>query len=88
MAPPGYPLHHLAQRVADVGAAYTRAVAAGAGRPPAYPLPGGPWVGSPLDVVMDGVDPEPIRMAFLLGPDGELIELCQATPPRPADEAE
>lgn len=27
---------------------------------------------------------EPIRMAFLLGPDGELIELCQATPPQPS----
>ena len=82
MVPPGFPLHHFALFVDDVDAAYTQAMMAGARRPPAYPLSVGLWDGSPLDVVMDGADPEPIRMAFLLGPDGELIELCQAAPPQ------
>jgi hypothetical protein len=42
------------------------------------PVPDQHWDGTPLDVIMTGDRPEPMRMTFLLGPDRELIELCQA----------
>lgn len=77
MSPPGFPLNHLALGVADVDAAYARAIAAGAA-PVDIPVPGEHWDGTPLDVIMTGHHPEPMRMAFLLGPSGELIELYQA----------
>lgn len=78
MSPPGFPLNHLALGVTDVDAAYDRALAAGA-TPADIPVPKEQWDGSPLDVVMSGRNPEPMRMAFLLGPSGELIELYQST---------
>lgn len=77
MSPPGFPLNHLALAVADVDAAYARALVAGAS-PADIPVPEEQWDGAPLDVVMYGKNPEPMRMAFLLGPSGELIELYQA----------
>lgn len=77
MSPPGFPLNHLALTVADVDAAYARALAAGAS-PIDIPVPDHKWDGTPLDVLMAGDRPEPMRMAFLLGPSGELIELYQA----------
>lgn len=77
MSPPGFPLNHLALGVVDVDAAYARALAAGA-TPVAIPVPENEWDGTPLDMVMSGDRPEPMRMAFLLGPSGELIELYQA----------
>lgn len=78
MSPPGFPLNHLALGVADVDAAYARALAAG-GRPFDIPVPAQQWDGTPLDVIMSGDRPEPMRMAFVLGPSNELIELYQAT---------
>ena len=84
MSPPGFPMNHLAFGVADVDAAYARALDAGA-TPFDIPVPGQRWDGAPLDVTMSGGRPEPMRMAFLQGPSGELIELYQAaaasTPP-------
>lgn len=77
MLPPGYPLNHLALSVADVDTAYDRAMAAG-GTPYGFTLDAEQWDGTPLDVVMTGERPEPMRMAFLQGPSGELIELYQA----------
>ncbi|MDJ0919569.1 MAG: VOC family protein [Henriciella sp.] len=77
MSPPGFPLNHLALSVADVDAAYDRAVAAGA-LPFGFAMEEAHWDGTPLDVVMTGQRSEPMRMAFLQGPSGELIELYQA----------
>lgn len=77
MSPPGFPLNHLALGVVDVDAAYARALDAGA-TPFDVPVPGQRWDGAPLDVTMSGDRPEPMRMAFLQGPSGELIELYQA----------
>lgn len=77
MSPAGFPLNHLALGVVDVDAAYARALAAGAA-PIDIPVPGQHWDGAPLDVIMSGDHPEPMRMAFLQGPSGELIELYQA----------
>ncbi|QDU07511.1 SRPBCC family protein [Gimesia aquarii] len=78
MSPPGFPLNHLALGVTDVDAAYTRALAAG-GTPTDIPVPEQRWDGTPLDVIMSGDHPEPMRMALVLGPSRELIELYQAT---------
>ena len=79
MSPPNFPLNHVALGVADVDTAYARALAAGA---TAFdiPVPDEHWDGTPLDVLMTGDRPEPMRMAFLQGPSGELIELYQAAP--------
>lgn len=76
MAEPGFPMNHLAFAVVDVDAAYERALDAGA-VPFGFSLPGEDWNGAPLDVVMSGKNPEPMRMAFLKGPSSELIELYQ-----------
>lgn len=56
-------LLHFALRTPDVDAAYARALAAGA-RPQI----------APKDVVIDGDFPAPVRLAFVIGPDGEVIE--------------
>ena len=77
MMPPGFPMNHLALAVVDVDNAYERALAAGA-TPFGFELPSEPWDGTPLDVIMTGDNAEPMRMAFLQGPSGELIELYQA----------
>ncbi|MEL7060983.1 MAG: SRPBCC family protein [Acidobacteriota bacterium] len=76
MAPPGFPLNHLALAVADVDDAYARGLSVG-GAAINIPIPDEVWDGTPLDVMMSGERPEPMRMAFLQGPDGELIELYQ-----------
>ena len=76
MSSPGFPMNHLAIAVADVDEAYDRAISAGA-RAAEIPVPGEHWDGAPLDVLMAGERSAPMRMAFLQGPDGELIELYQ-----------
>ncbi|MEM9355004.1 MAG: VOC family protein [Pseudomonadota bacterium] len=78
MSPPGFPLNHLALGVVDVDAAYARALSAGA-TPFDIPVPGQHWDGAPLDVIMSGDRSEHMRMAFIQGPSGELIELYQAS---------
>ena len=78
ISPPGFPMNHLALAVVNVDAAYDRALAAGA-TPFGFTLPTEDWDGAPLDVIMSGQRPEPMRMAFLQGPSGELIELYQAS---------
>ena len=78
LSPPGFPMNHLALAVADVDAAYARALSAG-GVQFDIPVPNEEWNGTPLDVIMSGARPEPMRMAFLQGPSGELIELYQAS---------
>ena len=77
MSPPGFPLNHLALAVADVDAAYAQALAVG-GSAIDIPVTDRQWDGTPLDVVMSGDRPEPMRMAFVTGPSQELIELYQA----------
>ncbi len=78
MSPPGFPMNHLALAVVDVDATYAQALTAG-GMPFDIPVPNEEWDGTPLDVIMSGARPEPMRMAFLQGPSGELIELYQAS---------
>ena len=78
MFPPGFPMNHLALCVFDVDDAYAQALTAG-GMPFDLPVPNEEWDGTPLDVVRSGAWPEPMRMAFLQGPSGELIELYQAS---------
>lgn len=77
MSEPGFPLNHLALGVTDVDAAYARALEAG-GAPFDIPVQEQHWDGTPLDVEMTGDRPESMRMAFVQGPSGELIELYQA----------
>ncbi|MCG8457066.1 MAG: SRPBCC family protein [Holophagales bacterium] len=77
MAPPGFPLNHLALGVADVDSFYARALSA-RGSAIDIPIPDQHWDGTPLNVLMSGERPESMRMAFLQGPDGELIELYQS----------
>lgn len=78
MSPPGFPMNHLALAVVDVDASYAQALTAG-GKQFDVPIPDDEWDGTPLDVIMSGARPEPVRMAFLQGPSGELIELYQAS---------
>ena len=59
-------LLHLALRTPDVDAAYARALAAGARSQIA-----------PKDVTLPGDYPVPVRLAFVIGPDGEVIEFFQ-----------
>lgn len=78
LAPPGFPLNHLALAVSDVDAAYEQALATG-GSAFGFAMEEGDWDGAPLDVIMSGERSEPMRMAFLQGPCGELVELYQAS---------
>ncbi len=78
MSPPGFPMNHLALAVVHVDDAYAQALTVG-GTPFDIPVPTEDWDGTPLDVIMSGARPEPMRMAFLQGPSGELIELYQAS---------
>ncbi len=78
MSPPGFPLNHLALAVSDVDAAYDRALATG-GSAFGFAMEEGDWDGAPPDVIMSGERSEPMRMAFLQGPCGELVELYQAS---------
>ena len=64
-APEGV-LIHFALRTSDVDGAYARALAAGA-RPHV----------EPKDVVIAGEYPVPVRLAFVKGLDGEVIEFFQ-----------
>ncbi len=64
--PPDGALLHFALRTPDVGGAYARALAAGAK----------PHV-EPKDVTLAGDPPVPLRLAFVRGPDGEIIEFFQ-----------
>lgn len=78
MSPPGFPMNHLALTVGEVDSAYQKALDAG-GTKYHFDLPNGEWDGSPLNVVMSGKHAEAMRMAFLQGPSGELIELYQSS---------
>jgi len=60
------PVLHFALRVADAGASFRKAVAAGA-RPTV----------EPNNVTIPGDPPLPVRIAFCKGPDGEVIEFFQ-----------
>ena len=77
MNPPGFPMNHLALAVTDLDNAYDRGLRAG-GAVAEIPVADDRWDGTPLNVLMVGERSEPMRMAFLLGPDGELIELYQS----------
>ena len=72
------PVHHLALLVADVDGAYRKCLDAG-GR--ACPVDS--WDGRPTTVELNGAPPMTVRIAFIAGPSGELIELYeQLTPVR------
>jgi glyoxylase I family protein len=64
-APEGV-LLHFALRTADVDGDYARALAAGAKSHIA-----------PKDVILQGTPPVPVRLAFVRGLDGEIIEFFQ-----------
>ena len=57
-------LIHIALRADDVDAAYARAIETGAGEQT-----------TPRDVDVEAEEPYPIRIAFVVGPDGEPVEL-------------
>jgi glyoxylase I family protein len=59
---------HVAFRTDDVDAAVEAAVAAGA-----------EVTVQPKDVVLGNNPPTPVRIAFIKGPDGEIIEFFQST---------
>ena len=59
-------LLHFALRTADVDGDYARAMAAGARSQV-----------EPKDVTISGEYPVPVRLAFVQGPDGEVIEFFQ-----------
>ena len=75
-AEPGFPLNHVALRVPDVEAAYERALAHG-GKPHSFPMPDKTWDGAPLTVTMQGQPERVARIAFVRGPDGEVIEFFE-----------
>lgn len=64
--PPEGALLHFAIRTPDVDAAYARAMAAGARSHV-----------EPKNVTLGGDPPVPVRLAFVKGPDGEIIEFFQ-----------
>ena len=64
--PPEGALLHFALRTADVDGAYARALAAGARSQV-----------EPKDVTIVGDPPVLVRLAFVKGPDGEVIEFFQ-----------
>lgn len=66
------PLQHIAPIVADVDAAYGSCLAAGATD---FPLDD--WSGGPTTVVLNGEPEVEVRVAFVKGPAGELIELYE-----------
>ena len=70
------PVHHIGLAVSNVDELYARSLAAG-GRPFAFE----DWSGEPTTVTLDG-DPEmEVRVAFVQGPAGELIELYEQYSP-------
>ena len=77
MQAPGFPLNHLAIAVVNVDETYQKALQSG-GQPFGFSMQEADWDGTPLDVIMAGERSEPMRMAFLQGPSGELVELYQA----------
>ncbi|WP_395373447.1 VOC family protein [Marinicella sp. W31] len=77
MSLPQLPLNHFAFAVKDVVATYEKSIAFGC-NPFGFEMKSNYWDGKPLDVVMTGSRPEPMRMAFFQGPSGELIELYQS----------
>jgi catechol 2,3-dioxygenase-like lactoylglutathione lyase family enzyme len=73
---PPFPLNHIALHTTDIEAIYKRALQHG-GRPHAFQLPEKSWDGAPLAVTMHGAPERGARIAFVRGPDGELIEFFE-----------
>ncbi|MET9147649.1 MULTISPECIES: VOC family protein [unclassified Streptomyces] len=82
----GGPLQHIALVVPDVDEAYRRCLTAGG---QAFPLD--EWAGDPVTVVLNGEPEVEVRVAFVKGPAGELIELYDQLSPvvsrQPAEQA-
>ncbi|WP_405474974.1 VOC family protein [Streptomyces sp. NBC_00009] len=70
------PIQHIALIVPSVDEAYTKCLASG-GRP--YALED--WDGAPETVVLNGTPEMEVRVAFIAGPAGELIELYEQYSP-------
>ncbi|MFJ8312057.1 MULTISPECIES: VOC family protein [unclassified Streptomyces] len=70
------PLQHIALTVPDVDAAYASCLAAGG---QAFPLDD--WAGDPTTVVLNGEPEVQVRVAFVKGTGGELIELYEQHSP-------
>jgi catechol 2,3-dioxygenase-like lactoylglutathione lyase family enzyme len=77
-AAPGGPVHHIALVVPDVDEAYRKCLAAG-GR--AFPVDS--WNAAPTTVRLNGEPQMTIRIAFVEGPSGEVIELYEQYSPVP-----
>jgi len=75
-APAGL-LWHIALRFRDTALAYRRAIDNGA-RPYSFKLAGGGvWTGEPTVFMQNGEPPNRVVLAFIRGPDGEVIEMVQ-----------
>lgn len=70
------PVQHIALAVANVDDAYARCLANG-GRE----FPFGEWSGEPTSLTINGEPPMDVRVAFVQGPAGELIELYEQHSP-------
>jgi len=70
------PLQHIALIVDDVDEAYTKCLTAGGA---AFPIED--WDGAPTQVFINGEPEMEVRVAFVRGPGGELIELYQQLSP-------
>lgn len=68
------PLNHIALRVPDVDAAYARALNAGA-KPFSMKVDDLEWKGQPLSFKIYGNPPLELRLAWVMGPNNEAIEL-------------
>lgn len=70
-------VNHFAFWVPDCRAAYDRAMQAGASLYAGSDSTGKQWDGSPVEFVFEGTPATRALIAFLVAPDGEVIELFQ-----------
>src|SRR6266545_3286699 len=70
------PMHHIALIVPDVDVVYPKCLAAGG-----QPFPVSDWTGEPTSLLINGEPEMRVRVAFIKGPAGELIELYEQHSP-------
>lgn len=69
-------MNHFCLRTGDCDASYQRALAAG-GQTITIRAGEAVWNGEPMNFALSGETSIPVRIAFVQGPDGELIEFFQ-----------
>lgn len=69
------PINHFALRVSDIDDSYARAISAGA-KPYNFNIDDKKWDGQPLSFTINGNPPITLRIAFVLGPNNEIIEIA------------